>query len=255
MAQQEKVTGMVISAMPIGEYDRRVVILTAERGKIHGFMHGARKPGSSLMAASEPFSFGTFEVYETRSAYRIASAEITQYFEELREDLDAALYGYYFLEFADYYGRENADDKEMLKLLYVSVMALCRRRVPPALIRRVFEVRIMTVNGEGPQVFECVSCRRRENLSHFSLRLGGMVCDACREKIRRGSLTVSPTCLYTLRYIVSAPYEKLYSFTLSDEVRSELNRIVSRYMHMYIDRRFNSLEMIEMQENLQNKKH
>ena len=255
MTQQERVTGMVISSMPVGEYDKRVVILTAERGKIHGFMHGARKPGSSLMASSEPFAFGTFEVYESRTAYRITSAGITQYFEQLRTDLDAALYGFYFLEFADYYGRENADDKEMLKLLYVSVMALCRRRIPLELIRRIFELRVMAVNGEGPQVFECVSCRRRDNLHNFSLRLGGMVCDECREKIRRGSIAVSPTCLYTMRYIVSSPYGKLFGFTLSDEVMKELSSISDRFRRIYVDKRFNSLEMIEMQEKLQKNKH
>ena len=145
MREQVILTGMVIKSAPAGEYDRRLVILTCERGKITAFARGARRPGSTLMAASAPFVFGTFALYEGRDAYSLVSVDVQNYFREITEDMEAACYGSYFLEFADYYGRENLEAVETLKLLYQSLRALLKSAIPNRLVRAVFELKLMEI--------------------------------------------------------------------------------------------------------------
>ena len=93
MGQNLVLTGMVLSVIPIGDYDKRITLLSKERGKITAFARGARRPNSQLLAATNPFAFGQFELYEGRSTYNLVKAEITNYFRELTMDLEAAYYG------------------------------------------------------------------------------------------------------------------------------------------------------------------
>ena len=109
-------TGMVLYAAPVGEFDKRLILLTGDRGKITAFARGAKRTGSLLRAASRPFAFGTFTLSETRDAYNLYGAEIENYFEGLEQDVECACYASYFAEFAEYFGREGLEAREMLRL-------------------------------------------------------------------------------------------------------------------------------------------
>ena len=229
-------TGMVLSTMPVGEYDRRVVILTKEQGRISAFARGARRPNSPLVGALNPFSFGEFTVYAGRSSYTVQAASISNYFEGLREDIIGAYYGFYFLEFADYYTKEANDESEMLKLLYQTLRALLNPHIPDRLVRCIFELKALTVNGQAPQVFQCVVCGNKDRPSVFSAVKGGLVCGECRGDVIDGMLLDNST-LYSMQYIESSSIGKLYTFTVTDKVLAELEKVMGRLMEVYVGTR------------------
>lgn len=244
MSQLNTVTGMILSATPMGEYDKRIVILTKEKGKLSAFAKGARRPTSQLAGATAPCTFGTFSIYEGRTSNTIHSIEVSNYFSELRMDLEAAYYAFYFLEVADYYTREGNDEREMLKLLYQTMRILTKKTIPLLLVRYIFELKAVTINGEGPQVFQCTVCGDKERQAYFSVKKGGLLCAECNDGAV-DAVTLHTSTLYAMQYIVSSPIEKLYTFNLSDEVRNELGRIMERYLDVYVDKRFKSLEVLE----------
>lgn len=206
------VTGIVLKATPIGDYDRRVLLLTKERGKLSAFAKGARRQNSRFMASTNPFCFGEFKLFEGRSSYNIMEAGISNYFAELRENFESAYYGMYFLEIADYYTRENGEDKEMLRLLYQSLRALSVDSIPNRLVRYIFELKAMTVEGEFP----------------------GMPSDK----------SYSDSTVYAVDYIVKSSVEKLYTFIVTDEVLAELSEIAGKCCRRIFDRPFHSLEIL-----------
>lgn len=214
MQEIVEVTGMVLSQTAVAEYDKRVVILTKERGKITVFAKGARKPNSRFSAATDLFAFGQFKLYEGRSAYNLCDVSITNYFETMREDYQAALYGMFFLEVMDYYTRENNDEVEMLKLLYQSLRALQSKSLSKQLVSCIFQCKTLVIQGEFPGI--------------------------------PGEKEYDQSTEYTIHYIVNSSVEKLYTFTVSDIVLEELQKLCEYYRKRFIGHTFKSLELLEL---------
>lgn len=241
---QITVTGMVLAATPVGEYDRRVVILTKERGKIAAFARGARKPNSALVGVTTPFCFGEFRIYEGRTSYTMMSASISNYFSGLRGDMEGAYYGFYFLDLAGYYAREGNYEGELLKLLYQTLRALESEKIPNALVRCIYELKAVSIGGEAPQAFECVRCGDKGREAVFSAEKGGLVCEECMDSVR-DAISLLPSTLYAIQYIVATPPERLYTFVVSEEVEVQLKAAVKAWLGRYVDKTFKSLEILE----------
>lgn len=207
------VTGMILKQTAFGEYDRRICLLTKEKGKISAFVKGARRPGNRLAAATNPFSFGNFRLYVGRNSYTVAEADIQNYFEDLMTDYLGAYYGMYFAEIADYYTRENNDERQMLKLLYQSLRAVCAPALPNRLVKCIYELKAIAVNGEFPGI------------------------PADRE--------LSESAAYAIQYIASSSIEKLYTFTVNDTVLEELQEVAELYRKRFMLYDFKSLEILK----------
>ena len=236
---------MVLSAATIGEYDKRVVLLTKERGRISAFARGARRPRSPLSAATEPFTFGEFFIYRGRDSYSIEQVEVENYFPELRQNLEHLYLALYFCEVADYFTREGMTAKHELNLLYLSLRALSVPSLPEELVRYIYEFRMLAIAGEAPRIFECIRCGKTENLHHFYVGDAGIVCDDCHDG--KTGILLSETAIYTLQRILSSPLQKLYTFSVSEAVLAQLKEVVSRYFKAHTDRVFHSLDMLDIE--------
>lgn len=209
-----EVTGLVLTSVPAGEYDRRVEILTKERGRISGFARGARRPGSPVMAAASPFVFGTFKIRQGKSAYQIFEAKVDNYFEKLRSDITAACYGSYFMEVLQYITRENNDETALLMLAYQSLRALESEAFDNRLVRAVFEIKAVMLEGEYP------GPRRGEKYLDASL--------------------------YALDFLYRTPPAKVYSFSVKPEVLVELETYANWLRGRTWDHKFSSLEILQV---------
>ena len=205
-------TGMVIKSRPAGENDRLITILAGSEGKLNVFVRGARKPSSRFAASSESFAFGEFKLSHGQSAYYLNDADISNYFEELRTDIELASYASYFAEIADYYCVEGDDATPMLGLMYASLLALGNPNFSCRLVRCIYVLRSIVINGEFP-----------------GLPAGRVFNDAVVAAVER---------------IQSADLKHLYTFRLTEPAEDELFRLTAEYEKKFMDRHFKSLEVL-----------
>jgi DNA repair protein RecO (recombination protein O) len=230
---------MILRSSPIGEYDRRIVLLTKEYGKISAFARGARRSNNSLGAATVPLAFGTYYAFQGRDSYTVVSADIKENFDELSKDYDLVCLASYFTEMADYFSYENMDETERLNLLFLSLKALLSDKFDPALVRRIYELRTMKISGVYPNVYSCMICGKKEDLLFYDHKRNGCICSSCHEIWHAGK-PLSADLLYVLRFVMGTDLRKLFSFKLTRELMQQFENFMKEFIKDNVDHVFTS---------------
>lgn len=235
-----KTKGLVLRETVYKESDKILTILTEDRGKITAKARGVRRSSSPMKAACQLLSCGEFTIFEYGGMNTIKEAQSVELFTGLRGELELLSLGTYFAQISEVLAQEDAPTPELLSLTLNSLYALSKLKKPQLLVKAAFELRAACLAGFMPELNGCQICGSLQP-DRLSLTDGMLQCADCHrgDTIR---LPVTQSVLMAMRYIVSCPPAKLFSFGLCQESMEMLSGITESYLSTQLEKSFSALD-------------
>ncbi len=236
--------GLVLRAADYQESSRILTVLTDSRGKITVSAKGALRRSSRIAAACQPFAYAEMTLSESRDRYYLNEASTISLFPGVTADVNAYALGAYFLELLDAAcpeGEEAASGELALGLN--ALWLLSEGKKSAALVKAAFEIRLMSQLGYRPETEGCPVCGREDPESPMlDLRGGSVYCRDCAAGNALLPVPLPHASLEALRYVLSAPDNRVFSFSLGEEAERKLGSAAERYVQEQLERRFFTLD-------------
>ncbi len=225
--------GIVLRTYKLGEADRIVVLITPERGMVRSVAKGVRKTRSKFGSRLEPLSHVRVQLYEGRSdLLTVTQAESVDHFRAIREDIDRLTKGLAMLEAVDHVALPDEPAPELYRMLLGALRTLAAN--DSALVTAGFFLKLLTLEGAGPQVGECVLCGDAEDLVAYSEADGGFVC-----RSHRRGLPVSADAIVLTQRILGGQLGAALNEPTSPATH-EVEVVATRALEYFLERRIRS---------------
>jgi DNA repair protein RecO (recombination protein O) len=206
-------------------------------GKISCVAKGARRPKSALLAGTQMFCFGEYLAYKGSQVYHINSVETIEVFYNIRTDLDKLKYAVHINKIVQDVTHENQNCYKILQLLLNTLYTISETDKNLDMILGIFKLRLLCILGFTPQIIECTNCKEKEQLTYFSLKDNGLKCKICGNQ-DTSAIKITQSTLNAIKYTVTAPPKKIYSFNIKDESLEEFKLITKLYFNEKLEKEY-----------------
>lgn len=232
-----KINGIVIAENNMGDYDKMLTVLTPNFGKISCVAKGARRPQSALLAGTQLFCFGEYMMYKGTNTYHINSCETIEIFYNIRTDLDKLKYAIHINKIIQDITEENENCYRILQLHLNTLYTISETDKNLDLVISVFKMRLLSILGYTPRIMKCTKCKEKDNLTKFSIKDNGFKCEACGRQ-DKSAIDMSESTKNAIKYVITAPPKKLFSFNLKDEGLEEFKLISKIYFNEKLEKEY-----------------
>lgn len=250
--------GLITRIYEVGVSDKLVNIITADRGRIGVMVKGSRSLKGKLTSLSQLFIHGNFEITRKNGMYWLCGGSINNTFYNLTTDITKLSLATYFCDIANELTDEDEPCSELLRLLLNSLYILEKGDKNQAIIKAAFELRAAAISGYLPELSSCVYCHEfLSEMMYLDVMGGRLICSDCLFKKGSGNIAkvvddiaessvlcgLTDSALTALRYIVSAPSNRIFSFEIKDDDDlRDLTRATEAYLLNHLGRNFDSLD-------------
>ena len=240
---------IILRHADLGEADRLLTIFTPRLGKLRVVAKGARKPGSRKSGHVELFTRSTLLVARARNLDIVSQAETVEAYRALRQDLLRSTYAHYIVELLDRFTGDQEESAELYDLLAETLGRLCEAE-NPALLARFYELRLLTLAGYQPRLFDCARCGQvlheveSESPPYgFDCAQGGALCEKCAPQFV-DALPLTLSALKVLRHAVRVEWPAFALLKLRPLVAREVEQTILKYITYILERNLKSVEFL-----------
>lgn len=176
-------------------------------------------------------------MYKGSNTYHINSVEPIEVFYNIRTDLDKLKYAVHINKIIQDVTHENQNCYQILQLLLNTLYTISETDKNLDLVLSVFKMRLLCILGFTPKINECINCKQKESLNYFSLQDNGFKCEAC-SKQDTSCIKMSESTQNAIKYTITAPAKKLYSFSIKDESLEEFKLITKLYFNDKLEKEY-----------------
>ena len=225
--------GVVLRTHKLGEADRIVILLTRGHGKVRAVAKGVRKTKSRFGGRLEPPCHVDLLLYEGRELDIVSQAETLDHFRAVRDDLDRLGRAVSMLETADQLALERQPNARLYDMLVGALRALAEEDAP--LVVAGFFLKVLALEGFGPQVEACVVCGSPGPLVSWAIEEGGLHCSAHRQ-----GPAVSAEAVEVLQQVLGGRLGTALKETRAPVV-SEVDHLATQALEHQLERRLRSI--------------
>ena len=172
--------GLVIKECAVGESDKLITVLTADKGKLLISAKGVRSMKSKNMALCRIFTYANFEYYERTGRYWLASGEINDSFFGLNQDIESLALASYIVDLANELSGEGVADETLLRVTLNTLYAIETKLRPLEQIKGTFEFFMAAHAGFLPDVSACEKCGQDSpDAFYLDVMNGALLCCEC----------------------------------------------------------------------------
>lgn len=239
--------GLVIGAKPHRDQDAIISILTPNQGVISAMVPGAKKHSSRLASMATPPILADLVLTDSKGFYYLKEGETVESFRGLYDSFDALTCASHILEVV----RDVCVDPESSSILYpLSLYVLYDLSSHPQKYRQIvaaFEWRVMDALGFAFDLNECDCGKvnsmptRAFSFSRCRLYCSNPACVAAAKDYRYISLG----CVEALRYIRTAPLERLSAFHIEKYVLDDLCAVTHQYLCERLEKNYDRMSILD----------
>lgn len=234
---------LVLRTYKLGEADRIVVFLTADRGKKRGVAKSARRPRSRFSGALEPLTHVRVAYFEkeTRELVSLNYAEPVQ--SPMAASGESVGYASYFAELLDEWAPADGPN-ETLYRLGASVLDALAGGGGADRLARYFEYWLLRLEGVYPPHLACHRCgapfAQAASGAWLSPADGVLTCGACAEGHRDAGTALSAGALAFLAAARQRGPAAMGEADVAPAVLGELERLHRGLMTRHLERELKS---------------
>lgn len=198
---------------------------------------GARRQNSSLLAGTQFLCFGEYILFKGQEHYSINSCDTIEMFYNIRTDLDKFKYAVHITKIIQDVTNENENSYKVLQLFLNTLYMICEEQKDKDFVLNIFKMKLLCLTGFKPRIEECTNCKKKDDLTYFSIKDNGIKCLSCSTQ-DKGAIKISTSTLTALKFITLASLKSVFSFNLKGESLKEFNLLSKIYFNEKLEKEY-----------------